>query len=157
MGGFGVSLRYRPVPAFAFDAGLDVLGGTDFNGFQRTETPFSLSGMVFLNPRSRVQFYMLGGFHISRASVESDFDSPLLGGDGDRVGRSAEYSYFGGQGGVGLEFRISRLIALNVDALAFVRKRSDDGGKPEFKDLDTGKTTNSSAGGLLRGGMTFWW
>lgn len=157
MGGFGLSLRFRPVPAFAFDAGIDVLGGTDFNGFQRTETPLSLSAMVFVNPRSRVQFYMLGGLHISHASVESDVDSPLLGDDGEREGRSAEYNYFGGQGGVGLEFRISRLIALNVDALAFIRKRSDDGGKPEFIEPETGRTANSSAGGLFRGGLTFWW
>lgn len=157
MGGFGLSLRYRPVPAFAFDAGIDVLAGTDFNGFQRTETPFSLNAMIFVNPRSRVQFYLTGGMHFSHASVESETPSPLLGSNGERDGTSTEYSYFGGQGGLGLEFRISRLIALNVDGLAFVRKRTDDGTKPEFIEPETGRIANSSAGGLFRGGMTFWW
>lgn len=157
MGGFGLSLRFRPVPAFALDAGIDVLGGTDYNGFERTEVPFSLNAMVFLNPRSRVQFYMLGGFHVSHASVESDTPSPLLGGDDAREGTSTEYSYFGGQGGIGLEFRISKLIALNTDVVAFIRKRSDDGLKPEFVEPETGRPANSSAGALFRGGLTFYW
>lgn len=157
MGGFGLSLRFRPVPAFALDAGVDVLGGTDYNGFERTEVPFSLNAMVFVNPRSRVQFYMLGGFHVSHASVESDMASPLLGGDDAREGTSASYSYFGGQGGIGLEFRISKLIALNTDVLAFIRKRSDEGMKPEFVNPETGQSSNSSAGALFRGGLTFYW
>jgi hypothetical protein len=157
MGGVGMSLRFRPVPAFAFDLGVDVLSGTDWNGFQRTEMPVSLSGMLFVNPRSRVQFYLLGGMHYSHAEVESDTDSPLLGAEGEDFGRSAEYTYFGGHGGIGLEFRISRLVALNVDMLGFMRKRTDDGGKPEFVEAGTGRETNKSGGGLFRGGLTFWW
>src|SRR6185295_9087720 len=78
MGGIGASLRYRPIPHFAFDLGIDLLGGTDFNGFQRTETPLTLSGMIFLNPRSPVQLYLLGGMNFSQAKVKSDFASPLL-------------------------------------------------------------------------------
>ena len=35
MGGFGMSFRYRPVPAFALDFGADLIGGIDFNGFER--------------------------------------------------------------------------------------------------------------------------
>jgi hypothetical protein len=157
MGGVGMSLRFRPVPAFAFDLGVDVLSGTDWNGFQRTEMPVSLSGMLFVNPRSRVQFYLLGGMHYSHAEVESETDSPLLGGEDEDFGRSAEYTYFGGHGGIGLEFRISRLIALNVDVLGFMRSRTDESGKPEFVEADTGRTTNKSGGGMLRGGLTFWW
>ena len=53
MGGLGMSLRYRPVPAFAIDAGIDLLGGTDYNGFERAELPLSLSGLLYVNPRSR--------------------------------------------------------------------------------------------------------
>jgi len=37
MGGFGFSLRYRPVPHFAFDVGLDFLGGVDYLGNERGE------------------------------------------------------------------------------------------------------------------------
>ena len=155
MGGLGVSLRYRPIPHFAFDVGVDVLGGTDYNGFQRTETPLTLSGMIFLNPRSPVQLYLLGGMNFSRAKVTSEFSSPLLSEKGDGTFQ-AEYSYFGGQAGAGLEFRVSRHVALNVDVIGFMRKRTDDGRIPEFSDPEKG-TTNSSGGALLRGGLTFWW
>lgn len=155
MGGIGASLRYRPIPHFAFDLGIDVLGGTDFNGFQRTETPVTLSGMIFVNPRSPVQLYLLGGMNFSQAKVKSDFASPLLSAKGDGT-FGAEYSYFGGQAGAGLEFRLSRHVALNVDVVGFMRKRTDDGRVPEFSDPEKG-TTNSSGGALLRGGLTFWW
>jgi hypothetical protein len=157
MGGLGLSLRYRPVPAFAFDLGVDVLAGTDWNGFKRTEMPVSLSGMLFVNPKSRVQFYFIGGAHFSHAEVESNGYDPLLDREDEDAGTSAEYSYFGGQGGIGLEFRLSRLVALNVDMLGFVRSRTDDHGAPEFVDPATGRTTNTSGGGLFRGGLTFWW
>ncbi|MEP7120043.1 MAG: hypothetical protein ABJE95_03995 [Byssovorax sp.] len=155
MGGLGLSLRYRPIPHFAFDVGIDVLGGTDFNGFKRTETPFTVSGMIFLNPRSPVQLYLLGGMHFSHAKVTSDFASPLLSATGDG-NFGAEYTYFGGQGGGGLEFRVGRHVALNIDVVGFMRKRTDDGRIPEYSDPEKG-STNSSGGALLRGGLTFWW
>jgi hypothetical protein len=157
MGGVGVSLRYRPVPAFAFDLGADVLAGNDYNGFQRVEVPISLNGILYLNPKSRVQLYLEGGAHISRAQVRSDFAAPQLHlmDDGSQYG--ANYTYFGGQGGGGLEFRLSRHTALNLDVLGFVRKRIDDGRAPEFIDPETNRTTNTSGGALIRGGLTFWW
>jgi hypothetical protein len=157
MGGVGLSLRYRPIPAFAFDLGVDVLAGHDFNGFQRVEVPVTLSGLIYLNPRSRVQFYLLGGAHISHAQVRADFPAPQLRLTDDGTQFGADYTYFGGQGGGGLEFRVSRRVALNLDVVGFVRKRIDDGRKPEFIDYDTGRTTNTSGGALIRGGLTFWW
>ena len=155
MGGIGASLRYRPIPHFAFDLGIDLIGGTDYNGFRRTETPLTLSGMLFLNPRSPVQLYLLGGMNFSKAKVSSEFASPLLSEKGDGT-FAAEYSYFGGQAGAGLEFRVSRHVALNIDVVGFMRKRTDDGHIPEFFDREKG-STNSSGGALLRGGLTFWW
>ncbi len=160
MGGFGLALRYRPVPAFAFEAAFDIIGGTDFNGFDRVETPFSLNGLLYLNPRSRAQFYLTGGVHWSNATVQSENADPRLSPNPDNTNFSAEYKYFGGQGGIGLEFRVSRRLALNVDALAFIRKRTDDGaetGPAEFVDPNSGRTTNVSGGGNFRGGLTFWW
>ena len=156
IGGLGMSLRYRPVPAFGFDLGVDVIGGKDFNGFTRIETPVSLNAMIFVNPRSRVQFYLMGGAHLSHAQVRSDSSSPLLGRTDDgKFG--ADYNYFGGQGGAGLEFRLGRRVGLSFDALGFLRKRTDDGPQPEYVDAATGKTTNTSAGVLFRGGLNFWW
>lgn len=171
MGGFGISLRYRPWARFALDAGFDVVGGTDFNGFERVETPFSLNGIFYFNPRSRAQFYVIGGVNWSRATVRSDEPSPLLTQTKDGSGYSADYKYFGGQIGAGLEFRLSKRLAFNVDVLGFMRSRTDvddddhhmkegrtDSNKgPEYINTVTGQTTNSSGGGLFRGGLTLWW
>jgi len=156
MGGLGVSLRYRPVPGFAFDVGVDVLGGTDYNGYERTEVPLSLNGILYVNPRSRVQFYFMGGLHASHAEVNVPTTLTVDGESSESL-QPTEYDYFGGQGGVGLEFRVSRRVALNIDALAFIRNRTDDGGTPEFTDPETGRTTDTSGGGLFRGGITFYW
>jgi len=158
MGGVGLSLRYRPVPHFAFDLGVDVLAGNDYNGFERVEVPISLNGLLYLNPRSRVQFYLLGGAHVSRAQVKSEFPAPQLSVNRDGEW-SASYTYFGGQGGAGLEFRLSKRIALNLDGIGFVRKRIDEHAErmPEFIDPQSGRTTNTSGGALIRGGLTFWW
>jgi hypothetical protein len=157
MGGVGLSLRYRPIPAFAIDAGVDLFVGNDYNGFERTEIPVSLSGMIYLNPRSRVQLYLMGGMHVSRAEVRSADRSPLLYAT-DTSEWGAKYTYFGGQGGAGLEFRVGRHIGLNIDGLGFYRGRVDGQAdvKPEFVD-NRGRTTNKSAGGVVRGGLTFWW
>jgi hypothetical protein len=161
LGGVGLSLRYRPVPHFAFDLGVDLLAGTDYNGFQRTEVPVSLGGMIFLNPRSRAQFYLLGGMNFSRAQVRSDGNNPyaqtLLHPVDGGSAYGATYTYFGGQGGGGFEFRLSRRVALDIDAVGFVRKRIGDIQQPEFVDPNTGKTTNVSGGGIFRGGINFWW
>lgn len=171
MGGFGLSLRYRPWARFALDAGFDVIGGTDFNGFERVETPFSLNGIFYFNPRSRTQFYATGGVNWSSATVHSDSPSQLLTADKSGNGYSAEYKYFGGQIGVGLEFRLSKRLSFNVDVLGFMRSRTDvddddHHGKngqtssrdvPEYIDTLSGQTTNKSGGGLFRGGLTLWW
>jgi hypothetical protein len=158
LGGVGLSLRYRPVPHFAFDLGVDVLAGTDYNGFQRTEVPVSLSGILFVNPRSRVQFFLLAGGNVSRAEVRSDLAASQLHPVDGGTQFGDTYTYVGGQGGGGFEFRLSRRVALDLDAIGFVRKRIDDSGKPpEFTDPQSGKTTNVSGGALVRGGLTFWW
>jgi hypothetical protein len=156
LGGIGMSLRYRPIPHFGFDLGVDLIGGKDFNGFTRIETPVSMNAMIYVNPRSRVQFYLFGGIHLSHAQVRNETSSPLLGSTEDGK-YGADYNYFGGQGGAGLEFRIGRRVGLNLDVLGFMRKRTDDGRMPEYVDASTGQTTNSSGGVLFRGGLNFWW
>jgi hypothetical protein len=157
LGGVGLSLRYRPSPHFAFDMGVDVLAGTDWNGNHRTEVPVSLSGMIFLNPRSRAQFYLLLGGNVSRAQIHGGHSvTPQgdFGGDDSTTG----YTYAGGQGGGGFEFRLSRRVALDLDVVGFVRTRVDGGSTPEFTDpQNPSRTTNTSGGALGRGGLTFWW
>ena len=150
-----MSLRYRPVPAFAFDLGADLLAGNDYNGFARTETPVSLSGLIYLNPQSRVQVYVEGGGHYSHAEVRSDEPSPLLHSVGGWQ-YGASYNYLGGQAGGGLELRFGRRFSMNFDVLGFVRSRVGNLTQAEFEDA-SGRKSNTSGGALVRGGMTFWW
>ena len=154
MGGAGMSFRARPVPHFALDFGLDFIGGRDYLGNRRDEVPFTVNAIVYANPRNPVQFYMLGGLGWSTASVRYDnTTSPSTGSYG-----TEQYSYFGGQLGAGLEFRITQPVSLNLDLIGFIRGRTDSNAHlhPEFVDSQ-GRTTNTSGGGLLRGGITFYW
>jgi hypothetical protein len=77
----------------------------------------------------------------------------------DPTEHETRYSYFGAYTGLGAELRIARRIAVNLDVLGFVRTRTDvrEGDAPEYTDPNTGLTTNSSGGGLVRGGLTFYW
>jgi hypothetical protein len=155
IGGIGMSLRYRPIPAFAVDVGSDVLVGRDTNGWSRREIPVSASMMLYLNPRNIAQFYLLGGGHVAFAHVRSEQIEPNLA-----KGTSDAYTYAGGQVGAGFEFRVSPLLGLHIDGLAFFRGRIDSDGNgqfPEYYNRETGQISNSSAGGLLRAGVNFWW
>lgn len=154
MGGLGVSLRYRPVPAFALDFSADVLAGTDANGYERREVPLGITAMIYPFTRSLVQPYLMVGGNWAHAKVYSEEALPQLA-----QGTSDEYSYLGGHAGLGLEFRITNLVGLNIDGLAFLRERIDDGAEqyPEFYDTRSGEASNTTVGGMLRGGINFWW
>jgi len=155
MAGLGLSLRYRPIPHFAIDLSGDFLGGHDSNGHERQEVPISASAMLYVNPRSLAQFYFFGGLNWSFARVQSEEIQPNFA-----EATQDDYTYFGGHLGAGLEFRVARLIGINIDGLAFARTRTDDDGDgryPEYIDYDTGETSNASTAGLLRAGVTFWW
>jgi opacity protein-like surface antigen len=150
MGGAGAGLRFKPSRRFGIETDLDILGGTDYQNDRRTETAFTINGLVYLNPRSRAQLYLLIGFGWSGAHVTCD--SAACSGPADR-----HYTYFGGQAGGGLEIRLSRAIALNADVRGFIRTRIDDQAQsqPEFTD-QYGRTSNSSGGALFTGGMTIY-
>lgn len=150
MGVAGLGLRFRPIPYAAIEADLDFAGGRDYNGFRRSETAFTLNGLVFLNPKSKTQVYLLGGFGWSGARAVDD----RLGYDKVEY----HYGYFGVVGGMGLEFRLSRAVALNIDLRGLIRGRVDDYRRshPEFVSGD-GRSSNTSGAGLLQGGLTFYW
>jgi hypothetical protein len=142
LGGVGVSGRYSLNPVVTFDLGLDSIVGNDYNGYDRSELSLSFSSLFFLNYHPVVRTYVLVGLNVSRASVEV--------GDDDQT-----WGYFGGQTGLGLEFSLDPHIALNIDAVGFLRGRTDSRAarEPEFTD-SMGRVTNTSGGGLLRGGVT---
>ncbi|HEY4015440.1 MAG TPA: outer membrane beta-barrel protein [Polyangiaceae bacterium] len=160
LAGGGAGLRFKPVRSFGIEADFDVLGGDhDYQGNKRNETAFSINGLLFLNPRSRAQIYLLAGFGWSEAHVTCDSCST----PGD-----AHYDYFGGQIGAGLELRLTRVLALNADIRGFIRDRTDQlaQSQPEFQDpagcatsgssTGTCRSTNTSGGGLFTGGMTLY-
>jgi hypothetical protein len=155
MGGIGFGFRYRPLPPVAFEAGLDLLTGTDYQGYSRSEVGLLLNTLVFFNPHDVAQFYLLGGLGFSGADVTI---APR-NGEPNFKRHDESYSYFGGQLGLGLEVRVSRRIAISGDLLGFVRGRTDDRADtvPEFTDPNTHRATNTSGGGLLRIGATFYW
>ncbi|HMI84467.1 MAG TPA: outer membrane beta-barrel protein [Polyangiaceae bacterium] len=146
MGGIGFSLRPRPSPYFAIDFGLDFMGGRDFNGDKRSESAFTVNPMLFLNPRSKVQIYLLAGLGLGGASVERS------------NGVERRYRYVGADAGAGLEFRFWRHFAFSGDVVAFVRDRADVGSSaPEYLEANTGRYTDSSAGALFRLGGAYYW
>jgi hypothetical protein len=160
LGGGGAGLRFKPIRSFGIEADLDFAGGDhDYLGNKRSETAFMLNGLVFLNPRSHGQIYLIAGFGWSGAHVTCD---------GCTAPVDAHYDYFGGQVGAGLELRLTRVLAFNLDIRGFVRRRTDAlaQSQPEFDEpagcsANPGastpcRTTNTSGGGLLTGGMTLY-
>jgi hypothetical protein len=154
MNGLGAALRFRPIPHIAIEGALELVWGTDYNGYDRFEDAVLISGLFFLNPRSAVQIYGLAGFGIGGAYIDSSSPS----GDYRRL-RDETYSYVGVQAGFGVEGRVTKHFALGGDLIGFVRERNDRNAaeNPEFIDPVTHRTTNGSGGGLIRLGATFYW
>lgn len=145
LGGLGASLRYALLPSVALDLGFDAFGGSDYNGYDRSETSLSLSALLYLNPQRVVRTYLLGGLNASAAHV-------------DAAGDEQDWTYVGAQAGLGLDFVVSQRVSLNVDMLGFIRGRTDSraAGEPEFND-GHGNLSNTSGGGLFRGGVSLYW
>jgi hypothetical protein len=149
MGGAG--LRFKPSRYFGIETDLDFVGGHGYVGDLRHETALSFNGLFFLNPKSRAQFYLLAGFGWSWANSQNDPNDP------SSAPYNYNYSYFGGQAGIGLELRLTRVLAFNADVRGFVRTRTDQLAttQPEFTNSQ-GQSTNTSGGGLFTGGMTLY-
>src|SRR6478609_1325222 len=109
MNGFGGALRFRPIPHIAIEGALEMVWGTDYNGFDRFEHAELANVLFFANPRSIVQFYGLAGLGIGSAYLDSS------GPDGRRTLSDETYRYFGGQLGIGFEARATRHLAFGVD------------------------------------------
>lgn len=156
MGGLGAGLRFKPTRYVGLESNLDFVGGHGYNGDQRSETALTFNGLLFLNPRDRAQVYLLAGFGWSWAHSQNDPSMPQSG-MGAGAAFDQHYSYFGGQAGIGLELRLTRTLAFNIDFRGFIRSRTDELAQtqPEFTNAQ-GQTTNTSGGGLLTGGMTLY-
>ena len=119
----------------------------------RNETEFTVNALVFVNPRSRVQLYFLAGLGGSWANVTRTARA------GYPNGSRTSYTYFGGQAGAGLEFRIAKHFAMNLDARAFIRSRTDsDGGElARVRELPArGRRRTRRTAASSPAGMTFY-
>jgi hypothetical protein len=152
MAGAGGGLRYKPNPYFGLETDLDFVGGHGYVGDLRHEEALTFNALMFLNPKSRAQFYLLAGFGWSWANSQNDPTDPTASQFNNN------YTYFGGQAGVGLELRLTRVLAFNLDVRGFVRSRTDQlaSSKPEFTNAQDQQSTNTSGGGLFTGGMSLY-
>jgi hypothetical protein len=152
MGGLGAGLRYKPMRYVGLETDLDFMGGHGYAGDDRNETALTFNALVFANPKDRAQIYFLAGFGWDWAHSTNDPSDPT------QTPFDYHYTYFGGQIGMGLELRLTRVLAFNIDLRGFVRTRTDQDAQlhPEFTNPQTGQTTNTSGGALLTGGMTLY-
>ncbi len=114
-----------------------------------------LNTLLFFNPHDVLQVYALAGLGFSGANVSiapRAAETPVKRHD-------EHYSYFGGQLGLGVEVRVSRRIAIAGDLIGFVRGRTDErwDDSPEYIDSNSYRYSNTTGGGLLRAGVTFYW
>ncbi|MBN8614929.1 MAG: hypothetical protein J0L92_30295 [Deltaproteobacteria bacterium] len=151
MGGGMAAFRIRPIEFLAIDLGMGIYGGQDYQGADRWEVPVVADILVFFNPGDRFQVYGLVGGGVSFGQQGS-----YSGGPRGDFFASRDLAYVGGEAGLGLEWRIGRHFALNLDARAFLREQV--GGGVEFTEIQDGvtRTTNTSTGVVGNLGMTFY-
>ncbi|MEM6956333.1 MAG: outer membrane beta-barrel protein [Myxococcota bacterium] len=150
MGGLTAGLRFRPSRIFGVELSIGAFGGSDYYDRDRVEVPVSFDFMFHFPRASRFQAYALIGSHFSWARAEG-FD-PVFG-----PGTIREFRYFGGQIGLGMEYRLNRHFAVSADIRGFIRTRIDNEfDAPEFVNATTGETTDTSAGALVSLGAHFY-
>jgi hypothetical protein len=152
MGGVGLGLRYHALPHFGFEAGVDFLGGQNYQGRSTTDFSGNAGALVYFNPRSRAQFYLSGGLVVDHSRSGSPSDLP----PGENLAIApASYTHVGGYAGLGLELFATRRLAFHFDLRGVVRENVSNGG-PEFTDPSTGRTTNTSGGLVGQAGVLFY-
>ncbi len=137
----GVGLQLSPQRKVSFEAAVDGSVGTDYVGADRRELWVSASAVLKAGPSGTVPYVLLGP---ALSVAERTLD-----------GAQHHFVYLGGHVGIGLSIEMSRRTSLTVDWVAFARQRIDGSNPPEYVDLQSGRHTNASGGGLFRIGMSF--
>jgi hypothetical protein len=117
-----VGVTLRPLEHLAFDAGIGFGGGRwrrlwgvdNFATFDAT-----LDARLYLNPRSRLQLFALGGVGLGFASASSSLTPSVAPGDcpGDAM------MFYDLSGGIGAELRLGRQVSLLATARVVRRTR----------------------------------
>jgi hypothetical protein len=141
MGGFQGALRLRPKKHVGIDLGSGYFAGNDYQGFYRTEIPLTANALFFVNPQHKLQLYFLIGPGLSFGRVHT-------------FNEVRRMTHIGGQAGMGIEWRLARAFALNVDVRGILRHRIDNDPRPEF--IDGTRSTNTSGGAMLTFGGTLY-
>jgi hypothetical protein len=151
MGGLNAALRIRPERHVAIDVGSGFWYGSDFNNRERWEMPVQADLLVFFNPEHMFQVYGLIGGGMTFGSGYT-YTNP-----GSLTMRQTDLMYAGGEIGLGLELRLSRFFALNLDVRGFLRQRVGGSGV-EFwqRSGNLIQTTDTSMGMYGTLGMTFY-
>ncbi len=151
MGGGAAAFRIRPIEWFAIDLGAGIYGCQDYQFADRWEVPVVADLIFFFNPGDRFQIYALVGAGVSVAQQGS-----YTRGASDFI-PSRDLAYVGGEGGLGVEWRVGRHFALNLDVRGFLREQVGSA-SPEFAENVAGvtRTTNTSGGFTGNVGMTFY-
>ena len=97
--------------------------------------------LFFINPQSKVQFYVLLGAGLSFGKKET-------------FNEIRNMTHVGGQAGLGLEFRFAPAFALNADVRGVLQHRIDNDPRPEF--VDGMRSSDTSGGALMTFGGTFY-
>lgn len=141
--GVGVSFRARPMRWFAIEPGIDVFTGYDEYDTARAETNINTDLLFYLNPRDAVQVFGLLGGSLALASHSEYW--------------AYEHStHLGAHAGLGLEFRVTRLLSFNVNAIAFSRELVGAEVRTLDDDDPRKRVPHSSGGLMLRGGTGFY-
>lgn len=159
MGGISGALRLRPLAPLAFDFSVGYYKGQTGGdsarfGDERREIPVSAEVLFFVKSRRFLQLYLLTGHALSFSETW----------DSQGSGRSSHHVYAHNTAGAGMELRFGKRFALNGDIRGFLRTRlTDEDGldRPEYVELDdngnpTGRTTDTSIGGLFQLGGTLY-
>ena len=140
--GPGLGFVLLPLDTIGVELSVDSAFGRDALDAKRRELAVSGALLAFFDTHQLVQVFLSTGLFHSWAHVEppSSYDR--------------HYRYFGAFLGVGGEFTFHPRYSAFLRLDGFIRGRVDEGAAndPEFMHQNTGETSNSSAGVLLRVG-----
>jgi len=131
----------------ALGFGIDQGYGDDSSGYKRYDIAWNLPKLyVYLNPKSKTQFYVTTGLDMRVSHFEDGVDKSIP------TGTPWGFFYFGTFVGGGIEHRLDKTMALRLETRWFMRGRTDN---RTALDPTFSKDTSGQHGGVVTIGFTF--